>query len=117
MTYNLVTEFSVAVDTNQMVSLAEGQHRKLHACLHLDFQVNVTTTGCSVDHGETEGISSTLGDTIRESRLLVLGRLLDFVRVQVTLVELLVKIFQFNTGDDIQGVDNVAQTLAHLSSF
>lgn len=90
---------------------------KLCSHLHLDIKVDVTTSSRSIDHCEAESIGTALGNAIGESGLLVLGCLLNLAGVEVAELELRVQLIQLNTRDDIERINDVAQTLGHLAAL
>ena len=84
---------------------------------HFDVQIDVSTAGGSIDHGEPQSISTALGYAIGKDRLLVLDGLLHLAGVEITQTKLVVQIFQLDARNNIKRVDNVAQTLAHFTTF
>lgn len=84
---------------------------------HLDLQVDIGTASSGVDHGKAQGISTALGNTIGEGSLLILGGSLNLVGVQVAELQLVMETLQLDTGDDVERINDVAQTLTHLATL
>ncbi len=82
-----------------------------------NLKVNVAATSGGINHGETQGVSATLWDAVGERSLLVLGRSLNLGRVQVAKSQFIVQGLQRDTGNDIERVNDVAQTLGHFTAL
>jgi hypothetical protein len=77
-------------------------------------EVDISSTRRIRAQSESQRISATLWDTLREILLLPLLRFGNLALVEITIEKLEVKIFQADTLNDIDGINDVPQRFTHL---
>jgi len=82
----------------------------------IDIEVDITTLSSVCTKSETKCISTTFCNTVGVLLALASLSLLNLVSTEVTVEKLLVECLKGDTLDDIDGVNDVAETLADLTA-